>query len=264
MERRGFLLLLAAGLTSAAVGRGAAALAAPEPVVAAPPPAPVPVADAQPAGPAGVVAVPAPAGVVDTLPGPGANLALTIDDGSNGEAVAALVTLAKETGTRLTFFPNGSYRTWGDNARDLWPLIESGQVAFGNHTWSHPDVTTLPDAEVAEELRRNQDFLRRTLGVTATPFWRPPFGSHDARTDAIAADLGHPTTVLWNGTFDDGRVVSPAELVAAGEQWFTAQAIVVGHANQPSLTAALDQLLGLVETRQLQTVTLADVWSAPA
>jgi hypothetical protein len=38
VERRGFLLLLAAGLTSAAVGRGAAALAGPEPVVAAPAP----------------------------------------------------------------------------------------------------------------------------------------------------------------------------------------------------------------------------------
>ena len=260
MDRRGFLLLLATGLAGAALGRGAAVmdLGAPDPV--APPPA----APATPTGPGGLVAVPAPAGVVDRLPGTGNQLALTIDDGSNGEVVAALVTLARETGTRLTFFPNGSYRTWGDNARDLWPLIESGQVAFGNHTWSHPDVTTLSDAEVAEELQHNQDFMRRTLGVTATPFWRPPFGSHDERTDAIAADVGHPTTVLWNGTFDDGRMVSAEGLMAAAQQWFTAQAIVVGHANQPAITTVLDQLLALVEARQLQTVTLADAWSAPA
>ncbi|GAB3302275.1 hypothetical protein GCM10027451_06380 [Geodermatophilus aquaeductus] len=260
MDRRGFLLLLATGLAGAAVGRGAATmdLGAPDPV--APPPA----APATPTGPGGLVAVPAPRGVVDRLPGTGNQIALTIDDGSNGEVVAALVTLARETGTRLTFFPNGSYRTWGDNARDLWPLIESGQVAFGNHTWSHPDVTTLSDAEVAEELQHNQDFMRRTLGVTATPFWRPPFGSHDQRTDAIAANVGHPTTVLWNGTFDDGRAIGAGELMAAAQQWFAAQAIVVGHANQPALTTVLDQLLGLVESRQLQTVTLADVWSSPA
>jgi peptidoglycan/xylan/chitin deacetylase (PgdA/CDA1 family) len=260
VDRRGFLLLLATGLAGAAVGRGAATmdLGAPDPV--APPPA----APATPTGPGGLVAVPAPLGVVDRLPGTGNQLALTIDDGSNGEVVAALVTLARETGTRLTFFPNGSYRTWGDNARDLWPLIESGQVAFGNHTWSHPDVTTLSDAEVAEELQHNQDFMRRTLGVTATPFWRPPFGSHDERTDAIAADVGHPTTVLWNGTFDDGRAIGAEELVAAAQQWFAAQAIVVGHANQPAITTVLDQLLALVESRQLQTVTLADVWSSPA
>jgi peptidoglycan/xylan/chitin deacetylase (PgdA/CDA1 family) len=260
VDRRGFLYLLAAGLTGAAVGRAATALD-----VAAADASPVaPPAPATPTGPGGIVAVPAPTGVVDRLPGSGPQLALTIDDGSNGEVVAALVTLARETGTRLTFFPNGSYRTWGDNARDLWPLIESGQVAFGNHTWSHPDVTTLPDDEVAEEIRHNQDFLRRTLGVTATPFWRPPFGSHDERTDAIAADLGHPTTVLWNGTFDDGQVVGAEGLVAAAQQWFAAQAIVVGHANQPALATVLDQVVELIETRRLVTVTLADVWSSPA
>ncbi|MBM7807881.1 peptidoglycan/xylan/chitin deacetylase (PgdA/CDA1 family) [Geodermatophilus bullaregiensis] len=260
MDRRGFLLLLAAGLTGAAVGRGAAEvdLAAPGTPVVRPP------APATPTGPGGIVAVPAPTGVVDRLAGTGPQLALTIDDGSNGEVVAALVTLVRETGTRLTFFPNGSYRTWGDNAGDLWPLIESGQVAFGNHTWSHPDVTTLSDAEVVDELRRNQDFMRRTLGVPATPFWRPPFGSHDARTDAIAADLGHPTTVMWNGTFDDGRVVGAEGLLSAAHQWFAAQGIVVGHANQPALSTVLDQLLELIDTRQLVTVTLADVWSSPA
>ncbi len=260
MDRRGFLYLLAAGLTGAAVGRGATGLDLAEPD---PRPVRTPV-PATPTGPGGIVAVPAPVGVVDTLPGSGPQIALTIDDGSNGEVVAALVTLCRETGTRLTFFPNGSYRTWGDNARDLWPLIESGQVAFGNHTWSHPDLTTLGDAEIAEELQRNQDFMRRTLGITATPFWRPPFGSHDERVDAVAADVGHPTTVMWNGTFDDGRVVSAEDLVAAAEQDFAAQAIIVGHANQPPLVGVLDRLLELVETRQLVTVTLADAWSAPA
>ena len=30
-------------------------------------------------------------------------------------------------------------------------------MAIGNHTWSHPDLTTLSDAEVADQLTRNQD-----------------------------------------------------------------------------------------------------------
>ncbi|SDC60570.1 Peptidoglycan/xylan/chitin deacetylase, PgdA/CDA1 family [Geodermatophilus telluris] len=261
MDRRRFLLLLAAGLTGAAVGRGAGELGGPDTALAAVEPVP---AEPVRTGPPGVVAVPAPAGVVDTLPGPAATLALTIDDGVDGEVVAALVTLAEETGTRLTFFPNGRYSSWEENARRLRPLIESGQVAVGNHTWSHPDLVTVPDDVVADELVRNRDFMRRTLGVESTPFWRPPFGSHDERTDRIAADVGHPTTVLWNGTFDDGRVVSAADLVAAAQRWFAAQAIVVGHANQPPLATVLDQLVALVETRQLQTVTLADVWSSPA
>ena len=99
------------------------------------------------------------------LPGEGSELALTIDDGTSSEVVAAFVAFAADSGVRLTFFPNGCYRSWTDNAAALRPLVESGQVAFGNHTWSHPDLTTLGDQEVAEEITRNQDFLRTTFGV---------------------------------------------------------------------------------------------------
>ncbi|RBY79785.1 polysaccharide deacetylase family protein [Geodermatophilus sp. TF02-6] len=252
MERRRFLLFLAAGLAGAAVGRGTAGLVDPEQ-------APLtPAAAAEPAAPA-VLAPAPPTGVVDALPGDGTSLALTIDDGTDSEVVAAFCRFAQDAGVRLTFFPNGSYRSWEENGELLQPLIDSGQVAMGNHTWSHPDVTTLGDDQVAEEIGRNRDWLAQTFGVR-TPFFRPPFGSHDERTDRIAADAGHPTIVLWNGTFGDSRPVSGEELVAAAQRWFAAQSIVVGHANQPAVTTVYDQLLALISERGLRTVTLADVW----
>jgi peptidoglycan/xylan/chitin deacetylase (PgdA/CDA1 family) len=202
--------------------------------------------------------------VVDALPGDGGSLALTIDDGVNSEVVAAFAAFAADTGTRLTFFPNGCYRSWTDNAEAIRPLVESGQVAFGNHTWSHPDLTTLGDQEVAEEITRNQEFLRTTFGVADSPFLRPPFGARDERIDRIAADLGHPTVAMWNGTLEDSRVLSAGELLAAAQKWFTPQTIVVGHANHPTVTTVYGELLELIEERKLRTVTLADVWATPA
>jgi peptidoglycan/xylan/chitin deacetylase (PgdA/CDA1 family) len=201
-----------------------------------------------------------PRGVVSGLPGPGSSLALTIDDGVNSQVVAGFVALAARTGIRLTFFPNGRYRSWQDNAPALRPLVDSGQVALGNHTWSHPDVTTLDDRRLTDEIRRNQQFLWSAYGVR-TPFFRPPYGAHNARTDAVAADLGHPTIALWNGTLGDSTVISPAQLVAAARQWFTAQRIVIGHANHRPVTSVFGELLDLVAERKLHTVTLADVWA---
>ena len=257
MDRRRFLLVLAAGLAGASVARGAGELGGP---AATPPRLPVTGAAAPPMATTTAVALP-PTGVVDGLPGTGNSLALTVDDGTSSEVVAAFAALAVDTGIRLTFFPNGCYRSWADNAAVLRPLVESGQVAMGNHTWSHPDLTGLGDREVAEEIGRNRDFLRGTYGVTDSPFFRPPFGARNERTDRIAADVGHPTIAMWNGTLGDSRVLGPDELLASAREWFTAQSIVVGHANHPAVTTVYGELLDLIAERELRTVTLADVWA---
>jgi peptidoglycan/xylan/chitin deacetylase (PgdA/CDA1 family) len=264
MDRRRFLLALAAGLVGASAGRGTAGLAHTEP---APTRAPAPaaaVADvAVPTVAPATGSIAPPTGVVDGLPGKGSSLALTIDDGTSTEVVAAFAAFAVDAGVRLTFFPNGCYRSWQDNAAVLRPLVDSGQVALGNHTWSHPDLTQLGHREVAEEISRNRDFLANTFGVRDTPFFRPPYGAHDARTDLIAADQGHPTITMWNGTLGDSRVLTGDELLAAARQWFTAQTIVVGHANHPTVTTVYGGLLDVIAERGLSTVTLADVWATP-
>jgi peptidoglycan/xylan/chitin deacetylase (PgdA/CDA1 family) len=267
MDRRSFLLALAGGLAAAAVGRGATGLGDTDPAPVAPSPAAASGSTAEPpAAPPVIAAAPAlpPTGVVQSLPGDGTSLALTIDDGTNSEVVAAFAAFAADSGTRLTFFPNGCYRSWADNAKALRPLVDSGQVTLGNHTWSHPDLTTLTDGEIAEEIGRNRDFLRSVFGVRETPFFRPPYGARNARVDRIAADQGHPSVVLWNGTLEDSRVLTADELMAAAQKWFTAQRIVIGHANHPTVTTLYGDLLALIAERNLRTVTLADVWSTPA
>jgi len=266
MDRRGFLLALAAGLAGAAVGRGATSVVGTELAPAAPPP-PAPSLAAAAVSTTGVSApgpVLRPAGVVKALPGEGTSLALTIDDGTNTEVVAAFAAFAAESGTRLTFFPNGCYRSWEENAAVLRPLVESGQVALGNHTWSHPNLMTLSDGEVAEEIARNREFLRTVFGVRDTPFFRPPFGVRNERIDRIAAEQGHPTVVLWNGSLGDSRLLTAEALMATARKWFMGQRIVVGHANHAAVTTVYGDLLALVAERGLRTVTLADVWATPA
>src|SRR3954451_18276027 len=264
MERRGFLLTLAAGLAAAAVGRAIEGPVAATPTAAPSPRRTVrPAAAATPVGIRGLVPQAPPTGVVDGLPGEGTRLSPTSGDGTSSECVGAFAKFAADSGVRLTFFPNGCYRSWAENARALRPLLDTGQIAFGNHTWSHPDLTTLGDSQVAEEITRNQQFLRTTFGVRDTPFLRPPYGARDDRIDRIAVDLGHPTIALWNGTLDDSRVLTAAELLAAARRWFTAQTVVVGHANHPTVTTLYGDLLALLSERGLRTVTLADVWATP-
>jgi peptidoglycan/xylan/chitin deacetylase (PgdA/CDA1 family) len=204
--------------------------------------------------------VPPPVGLLTRLPGDGNQLALTVDDGTSVAVVGAFAQFCRDTGTRLTFFVNGVNSSWTVNAPALRPMVDSGQIQVGNHTWSHPNITHIDAAAVTDQIRRNADFLRNTYGVDGTPYFRPPYGSHNASTDRIAAQLGYSTITTWSGTIGDSLPEDEAHLVANAHASFQPQQIILAHANLPTITHCYDQLLDIITTRNLQTVTLNDVF----
>ena len=213
---------------------------------------------AYPAGRAG--RVPPPSGVLTRLPGDGNLLALTVDDGASVEVVSAFATFCRDSGTRLTFFVNGANSSWSVNAPQLRPMVESGQIQMGNHTWSHPYITKITTAALTDQIQRNKTFLQNTYGVDGTPFFRPPYGVHNDATDKIVADLGYPTITMWSTTIGDSNVENEQQLLGAAQQAFLGQQIVLAHANRPTITHTYPQLLDIIASRNLQTVTLNDVF----
>jgi peptidoglycan-N-acetylglucosamine deacetylase len=203
----------------------------------------------------------APPGVLVALPPGGNQLALTVDDGIDAEVVAAFATLCRDHGIRLTFFVNGANSSWTTNAPLIRPMVESGQLQLGNHTWSHPFLSKISPGAVADQISRNAAFLRNTYGVDGTPYFRPPYGVHTPATDRIAADQGYTTITLWSGTIGDSRRITADQMVGYAQQSFTAQQIVLMHANLPPVTTRFPELLGIIASRNLQTVTLDDVFS---
>ena len=151
--------------------------------------------------------VPAPVGVLTRLPGDGNQLALTVDDGCSTADVAALGRFCADTGMRLTFFVNGINPSWTVNAPLLQPMVSSGQIQLGNHTWSHADITRISPAALAEQIGRTPTscehhgvdggrHLVRLAGTTRTPH--------------IAADHGYPTITLWSAAIGDSRPIDDA------------------------------------------------------
>lgn len=202
-----------------------------------------------------------PSGSIGSLPGKGNALALTVDDGSSSEVIRLYAEFAKRTGMRITFFINGSYSGWTENAAILRPLIESGQVQIGNHTWSHANLQKLSDKGIVDELQRNHDFIQKTLGTDAKPYFRPPYGYHDSHVDSVARSIGYSTPVLWYGTLSDSADLTDDQFRDFADQWILAQHIVIGHANYPAVTHNFDFLADLIKSRDLQPVTLNDYFS---
>ncbi|MDQ2636194.1 MAG: polysaccharide deacetylase family protein, partial [Actinomycetota bacterium] len=181
----------------------------------------------------------------------------------SSDVVRAYTQLAKDTGIRLTYFVNGVYRSWIEHAALLRPLVDDGQIQLANHTWRHPDLTKMPLAEVAEEFRHNHDFLWKTYGIDARPYFRPPYGAHNPHVDTVAADLGYTVDTLWSGTLEDHVWIPASEVVKMADRYFHPQAIVIGHLNHEPVTQVYGQLVDIIRARKLRTVTLNDVFLTP-
>ena len=113
----------------------------------------------------------------------------------------------------------------------------------------------------AGQIRSNADFLNNTYGVDGTPYFRPPYGHHNADTDRVAADQGYTTITMWSGTIGDSLPENETSLIADARNSFEPQQVVLAHANLPTITHCYAQLLDIIQSRNLQTVTLNDVFT---
>ena len=120
-------------------------------------------------------------------------IALTFDDGPNPPYTSQILAILQQYQVPATFFAIGS------EAANHPALVsdESQQgIVIGNHTWTHPNLTTISPDQVQTELERTSEEIQADAGVEPTLF-RPPGGNFNSQVQAIAASLGL-STILWN------------------------------------------------------------------
>jgi peptidoglycan/xylan/chitin deacetylase (PgdA/CDA1 family) len=132
---------------------------------------------------------------------------LTFDDGPSPWTESILAHLQRHD-AHATFFAIGSAIDEA-GAAILRRLVEAG-CEVGNHTWTHPDLTALSDAEVLDELRRTTPAIEAATG-TAPVYWRAPYLARDDRVMELGASLGLREVELSIVTADYAQ---PAELTA--------------------------------------------------
>lgn len=210
-------------------------------------------------------AVPGSARVVGRGPAGTNDLALTFDDGDCERCVAGVVAGVEQTGAHVTFCPNGVYgpATWDKYAERIKALIARGQVTICNHTWDHKDLLTLTGAQVRAELNKNEQWIEHTFGVSARPFFRPPYGRHDAGVDRIAAQLGYTFVLMWTGTLGDSIVQAPDYVLNQMRMYAKPGVIILGHVNHPATASVFEQLAAVARQAGLRLVTAAELEAPP-
>ncbi len=120
-------------------------------------------------------------------------IALTFDDGPNATYTSQILSILQSYGIQATFFVIGSQAN--NNPNLVLQEYQQGCVV-GNHTWSHPNLTTLPADQVRIELQNTSNKIVSITGQAPVVF-RPPGGNFNDQVQSIAANLGL-STVLWS------------------------------------------------------------------
>jgi peptidoglycan-N-acetylglucosamine deacetylase len=123
------------------------------------------------------------------------HLALTYDDGPNDPHTLRLLEVLARHQVRATFFLIGRYvRQRPDIVREL---LRAGHV-IGNHTFTHPNLIWVSQANLRKQLEDCQRAIEGAVGQRPTLF-RPPFGGRRPVTLRVARGLGLQP-IMWNAT----------------------------------------------------------------
>lgn len=130
----------------------------------------------------------------------GKEIYITFDAGFENGNTAPILDALKKHNAKATFFLVGNYlETQPDLVKRM---VEEGHTV-GNHTYSHPDMSKINDAEsFSAELKKNEDLFREITGQEMPKLYRPPQGKFCESNLQMACDLGY-STVFWSLAYVD-------------------------------------------------------------
>jgi peptidoglycan/xylan/chitin deacetylase (PgdA/CDA1 family) len=119
-------------------------------------------------------------------------VALTFDDGPS-PFTDRLLQILKDNDAKSTFFLIGN--KVAANPSGAKRIADAG-MEVANHTWEHPNMTTIPPELIAGQLSKANDAIAAATGQTPTLF-RPAGGLSNVAVRAAAKQLGM-AEILWD------------------------------------------------------------------
>lgn len=189
-------------------------------------------------------------------PSAGRRVALTIDDCADPTAWASMLATIDRLDAGATFFCNGdNVRRWPALARRT---VSTPRVSIGAHSRGHDELPGVGYGGVVERLLSDQAAWWQTARATPAPWFRPPYGAHDATVRAAAGWASFPYTVLWDFDPRDWDTSSPSAVVSRVLAGVKPRSIILLH-TKPASAAALSTIIHGLRARGLQPVGLGEV-----
>ncbi len=125
---------------------------------------------------------------------------ITFDCGYENGNTAPILDALKKHNVKATFFVVGHFL---ETAPDMVKrMVEEGH-SVGNHTYHHPDMTTISELPAFQkEVDDVANLFHEITGTELAPYYRPPQGKCNAANVKMAYELGY-CTIFWSLAYVD-------------------------------------------------------------
>src|SRR5438128_6973732 len=185
----------------------------------------------------------------------GPYIAMTFDDGPHASNTPKLLEMAAKRHIQLTFFVLGECVE--QNPDVLRREVADGHE-IGNHSWSHPNLAKLSDADVRSQLQRTEDIIVKTAGITPK-LMRPPYGELTKRQRILVNHEFGYKVILWDvDPLDWKRPGSDvvAQRIIAGAR---PGSIILSQDIHPPTIAAMPQVFEALLAKGFKFVTVSEL-----
>src|SRR5699024_8593667 len=124
---------------------------------------------------------------------------LTFDNGYEQGYTEEVLDVLNNEKVPATFFVTGHYVKTAPEL--VKRMAEEGHI-IGNHSYSHPDFTTMSKEEMKKELDQLEKVVAEVSDQKKTTYLRPPRGTFDENTLEWATEFGY-VHVFWSLAFKD-------------------------------------------------------------
>lgn len=126
-------------------------------------------------------------------------LYLTFDCGYENGNTPAILDALKKHNAKATFFIVGNYLS---TSPDLVKRMLAEGHTVGNHSYHHPDMSSMDKEAFEKELGELETLYEQTIGEPMKKYYRPPQGKYSENNLKIAKELGYKT-FFWSLAYVD-------------------------------------------------------------
>jgi peptidoglycan/xylan/chitin deacetylase (PgdA/CDA1 family) len=182
-------------------------------------------------------------------------VAMTFDDGPSAENTPRLLDMLKERDIKATFF------MIGENAArypDIVRRVAAEGHEIGNHSWSHPLLAKMTDAEVREQLQKTQDAISQAGGGVPR-LLRPPYGGFTERQRRWANAVFGFKIVFWSVDPLDWKIRNTAHVESEIIKQTKPGAIILAHDIHKTSVDAMPVTLDTLLSEGFKFVTVSQL-----